>query len=110
MQIQSLSKTHEENADLKGLDKEIESCRRTLDGVRVRISKYAASLSRKRSGNALRDTFWKLKWQSQSERLVEARRLVNGHYIRLQLHLSTLGMLDSSVLHTTKSQLINAVI
>ena len=96
MQIQSLSKSHEKNADLKGINKEIESCRRTLDSVRIRMSKYAASLSGKGSRNALRDTFWKLKWQNDSDRLIEARRLVNGHYIRLQLQLSTLGMCVST--------------
>lgn len=103
MQIQSLSKTHEKNADLKGINKEIESCRRTLDSVRIRMSKYAASLSGKGSKNALRDTFWKLKWQNDSDRLVEARRLVNGHYIRLQLQLSTLGMCVSTSAYSQTS-------
>jgi len=92
VQIQSLSKTHEKDADLKGLNKEIESCRRTLENVRISVSKYAASLSAKGSGNVVRDAFWKLKWQSQTDRVLEARRLVNGHYLRLQLQLSTLGM------------------
>ena len=110
LQIQSLSKAHQENADSKGLNKEIESCRRTLDGVRVKISKYAASLSGKGSGNGLRDTFWKLKWQNQSDRLVEARRLVNGHCVRLQLQLSALGMSVSSAPRGHKGWLINVVI
>ena len=92
LQIQSLSKTHEKEADLKGLNKEIESCRRTLENVRINISKYAASLSGKGSGNIVKDAFWKLRWQNQTDRLVEARRLVNGHYLRLQVQLSTLGM------------------
>jgi len=92
VQIQNLSEPHEKDVDLKALKKEIESCRRTLEHVRNSVSTYAASLSANGSGNAARDAFWKIRWRNQSDRLVEARRLVNGHYGRLQLLLSTLGM------------------
>ena len=92
LQIQSLSNTHEKSADVLSLNKEIESCRRTLTNVQNSVPYYARSLSQKGSGNMARDIYYKLRWQTRGDQLAEAQRLVKGHYHGLQIQLSLLGI------------------
>lgn len=76
-----------------------EQCRKCITKFQGQMKKYEKSLQSDGSGNFIRDTAFKLRWQvSKKEDLAKFRAEINAHCFSINMLLATTGVFDTRVM------------